>query len=126
MGEPGKSVRLADVAPAPGPSPQPRPAGRPATGGAGAPAPVRTFCVLALVYVAMVVAVVWWMSDRNGGHFVYALDDPYIHLAVADNLAFHGTWVSTPACTSRRPSSPAWTVLTAAGLVAFPFPDLWV
>ena len=126
MGEPGKSVRLAGVAPAPGRPPQPRPAERPATGGAGAPAPVRTFCVLALVYVAMVVAVVWWMADRNDGHFVYALDDPYIHLAVADNLAFHGTWGVDPGVYESASSSPAWTVLTSLGLIVLPVPDLWV
>ena len=66
------------------------------------------------------------MADRNGGHFVYALDDPYIHLAMADNLAFHGTWGVDPGVFESASSSPAWTVLASLGLIVLPVSDLWV
>lgn len=51
--------------------------------------------------------------QRTGGHLVYALDDPYIHMAMAKNLALHGVWgVSSDGFTSSS-SSIAWTALLA-------------
>jgi len=29
---------------------------------------------------------------RTSGHLVYALDDPYIHMAMAKNFSQHGVW----------------------------------
>src|SRR3954447_15747321 len=43
----------------------------------------------AAVYLTLVAALLLSIAHRTGGHFVYALDDPYIHLALAENLA-HG------------------------------------
>ncbi|HEV7466141.1 MAG TPA: hypothetical protein VGP96_07555 [Candidatus Dormibacteraeota bacterium] len=50
----------------------------------------------------------------NHGHFVYALDDPYIHLTMARNLTEHATWGVTPGDYQSASSSPAWTLLVAA------------
>ncbi|MEM8599703.1 MAG: hypothetical protein AAGF99_07270 [Bacteroidota bacterium] len=53
--------------------------------------------------------------DATGGAFVYPLDDPYIHLAVAENLAqgHYGLNLATP---SSPASSVVWPGLLAAGL----------
>ncbi|HKO10798.1 MAG TPA: hypothetical protein VJV22_02435, partial [Acidobacteriaceae bacterium] len=48
------------------------------------------------------------------GHFVYAVDDAYIALAMAKNLALHGVWGVTRYSFSGSSSSILFPVLTAA------------
>ena len=48
------------------------------------------------------------------GFFVYPLDDTYIHLALARNLALHQTWGIRPFQFASASSSPGWTLLLAA------------
>jgi hypothetical protein len=60
------------------------------------------------------------------GPFAYAMDDAYIHLALARNVAFHGTWGLVPGIFQSASSSPGWTVLLAGVLRVWPFPDEWL
>ena len=90
------------------------------------PPTLRTFLVLSGVYLAAVVALGVWMASRNGGTFTYPLDDPYIHLALADNLVHHGSWGVTPGVFESASSSPAWTLLVSGGMVALPVRDVLV
>jgi hypothetical protein len=51
---------------------------------------------------------------HTGGRLVYALDDAYIHMAVARNLAEHGVWGVTRYVFTSSTSSLAWPLLLAA------------
>jgi hypothetical protein len=53
------------------------------------------------------------------GHLVYALDDAYIHMAVAKTLANHGIWGCTPFHFSSSSSSLLWTLVLGAADRAF-------
>lgn len=68
-------------------------------------------------------ALVGWALHRalalTGGHFAYALDDPYIHMAIAKNLVRHGVWGTTPASFNSASSSPIWTLILAASYRLF-------
>jgi hypothetical protein len=52
--------------------------------------------------------------SHTGGHLVYAVDDAYIHLAMARTLAESGVWGISPAQPAFASSSPGWTILLAA------------
>lgn len=91
-----------------------------------APAPiVRAFAVSAAVYLLLVGVLAVLALGRTGGEFVYAQDDPYIHLAIARTLAEHGTWGIQPGEFASASSSPLWTLLLA-GLWSLGARVVWV
>jgi hypothetical protein len=71
------------------------------------------FATAAGVLLALLAAYLWAALGQNNGHFVYAQDDPYIHLVIARTLAVHGVWGVTPDQFAPASSSPLWTVLLA-------------
>jgi hypothetical protein len=52
--------------------------------------------------------------QRTEGHLTYGLDDAYIHMAIAKNLATHGVWGVHAGTFSASSSSPLWTALLGA------------
>ncbi|WP_263383199.1 hypothetical protein [Granulicella arctica] len=66
------------------------------------------FCALSYLFVAAILFVT--IRKHNDGHFIYALDDPYIHLALAENLA-HGHYGINPTEFSSPSSSVLWPFL---------------
>lgn len=69
------------------------------------------------VALALTLLGVGWLVLRVraaiGGPFVSPLDDAYIHLGVARNLAEHGTWGLNPAEHASASTSPLWTAAIA-------------
>ncbi len=71
----------------------------------------------ALAAFAAAMAVIILGHVQATGQFTYALDDAYIHLAIARSLAGSGTWGIAPGVFASASSSPLWTLaLTAASL----------
>ncbi len=66
------------------------------------------------VLLVSVTAVVVWSRPPAGVPVVYALDDAYIHMAMARNLAEHGVFGVTRHAFTASSSSPLWTLLLAA------------
>jgi hypothetical protein len=56
---------------------------------------------------------------RENGHLIYALDDPYIQMAMAKNFALHAVWGITRFGFTSASSSPLWTFLIAVTYVLF-------
>jgi hypothetical protein len=74
-------------------------------GGAHVVAPA---CVA--LYLAVVLGLLFAILHRDDGVFTYTLDDPYIHLALAENLA-HGHYGINPGEASSPSSSIVWPFL---------------
>jgi hypothetical protein len=66
------------------------------------------------LYCVVVAALVASDTRANDGHFIYALDDAYIHLAIARTLSHHHVWGPTLHHFSSSSSSILWTLLLAA------------
>ncbi len=64
----------------------------------------------AAAYLLVVAVLVIKVCRGAGGHFIYALDDPYIHLALAEQLA-HGHYGINPNEMSSPSSSILWPFL---------------
>lgn len=73
------------------------------------------FALASLVLLAMVAWLAAAITRNNDGHFIYALDDAYIHLAIAKQLATSGTWGLRPGQFTPAASSLIWPVVLAAG-----------
>jgi len=77
----------------------------------------RPFLVLPLALTVLFVLtafIVYMVSRRTGGSFMYPLDDPFIHMIVAKMLAFQGTWGISPHEFESASSSVLYTLILAA------------
>jgi hypothetical protein len=86
------------------------------------PAPALTGLA---IYAAATSAVLLAGLYLSGGHFVYPVDDVYIHMAVAKNVAAHGVWGVSPHEFSSATSSPLY-ILLLASIFKIVGPAAWV
>jgi hypothetical protein len=94
----------------------------------GMTAQLRSYWPAALAG-AVLMGLVFYVRTRalalTGGQFSYPLDDSYIHMSIAKNLANHGVWGVTSWGFSSASSSPLWTLLLASAFaVAGPLHEL--
>lgn len=61
----------------------------------------------------------YFAALRTEGHLIYSLDDAYIHMAMAKNLAHHGVYGVTRYEFSSSSSSPVWTLIVALFYLVF-------
>jgi hypothetical protein len=71
------------------------------------------FAIAGAVFLILLTAIAWTSLLSNAGHLTYALDDPYIHMAIAKNLVTHGVFGVTQFSFSSSTSSPLWTLMLA-------------
>ena len=79
------------------------------------------------VFVAAAVLVLWLLGAlllsaslaENGARPVYLIDDTYIHMAMARNMAEHGVWGVTRRGFSSSSSAPLWTGCIALAYAVF-------
>jgi hypothetical protein len=79
----------------------------------------RPYLVFPIALTALIIPVIlieYQVTLHTGGAFIYPLDDTFIHLTIARNLAFHGTWGITGGEFQSASSSLLYTLLLA-GLV---------
>jgi len=76
-----------------------------------------TTLLATLLGLVPIILLLGWVFNqamtRTGGEFTYPLDDSYIHLALAKNLAAHGVWGATRYEAAAASSSPLWTAILA-------------
>jgi hypothetical protein len=70
--------------------------------------------ISAIFYLSLVIILFFSIEHKTHGVFVYALDDPYIHLAMAEQLA-HGHY----GINASEPSSPSSSILWPVLLIPF-------
>ncbi len=71
------------------------------------------FCTLLLWFT------IYRIMQHTNGMFSYVVDDAYIHMQIAKNLAFHGTWGINAGEFSSASSSLLYTVLLAGSFRLF-------
>ena len=76
--------------------------------------------LVAIIVFIFILSILLYISiNENSGRLIYGLDDAYIHLSIAKNLAFHGNWGISPDKFSSSSSSILWPVLLSIGFLAF-------
>lgn len=89
---------------------------RPSSSSIGRRLPLTWVLGMLAGFVALALYV-WRCAPMTQGHFIFALDDPYISMGIAKNLLQAGTWGTSPVDFSSASSSILWPIALALGFV---------
>lgn len=71
------------------------------------------------IFLAVLFVLVFFSLRATQGHFAYALDDIYIHMAIAKNFAEHGVWGITKTEFASAASSIIYPLILTASFIIF-------
>jgi len=77
------------------------------------------------IFWMLVAGLFAWSTSRTQGHLIYFVDDPYIHMAIAKNVALHGVWGVNKYGFTSSSSSPLWTSIVALSYLLFGVNELF-
>jgi len=86
--------------------------------------PVKTFLISLLLFLAICSGYYFLSLTKTDGHYIYVIDDAYIHLAIAKNFALYDVWGVTKYRFSSSSSSPLFTFLIGILIKIFGDNDL--
>lgn len=72
---------------------------------------VRSFLISLIIFFAVCFGYYLYVLSKTDGHYVYLIDDAYIHLSIAKNFAFYEVWGITKYKFSSTSSSPLFTYI---------------
>src|SRR5512134_316515 len=78
-----------------------------------------------LALAALLVVLFYLGLSALAGGLGFSLDDSWIHLTYARNLAEHGEWAFRPGEQSAGSTSPLWTALLSIGFLLNLAPYIW-
>jgi hypothetical protein len=79
--------------------------------------------ILVLVFLCFTVILINQSLNANDGRWIYALDDPYIHMSIAKSLILSGVWGISQGSFANASSSILWPLLIAMVFVVTGFEE---
>jgi hypothetical protein len=80
---------------------------------------IKSFGIAIFLFLAICFGYYLNVVSKTDGHYVYLIDDAYIHLAMAKNFALHNVWGVTKYEFSSTSSSPLFTYLLSVLIKIF-------
>ncbi|MCS3867932.1 hypothetical protein J3D55_000848 [Chryseobacterium ginsenosidimutans] len=80
---------------------------------------IKSFGIAIFLFLAVCFGYYLNLVSKTDGHYVYLIDDAYIHLAMAKNFALHDVWGVTRYEFSSTSSSPLFTYLLSVLIKIF-------